>query len=90
MTDSSFHPNIQLNPEFSAYNHTTCPEALTDLYTVCEKLTGKGCKGAVGLQFKERSNVLKRQHMVNAANSAKMGQKEWYKMYVRLFHRELA
>ena len=41
------------------------------------------------LQGKERSNVLKRQHM-DELNAAKMGQEEWYKMYFRPFHLELA
>ena len=53
-----------LNPDIHAYDHTTCPEALTDLYTMCDKIN---CKAAVGLaiffQSKERRNVLKRQHM---------------------------
>ena len=52
------------NPDIHAYDHTTCPEALTDLYTICDKIN---CKAAVLLaiffQGKERRNVLKRQHM---------------------------
>ena len=67
-----------------------------DLYTMRDKIHGEWiCKGAVGqamtpqLQGKERSNVLKRQHM-DELNAAKMGQEEWYKMYFRPFHLELA
>ena len=53
-----------LNPDIFVYDQTTCPYALTDLYTMCDEIN---CKGAVGLaiffQGKERSNSLKRQHI---------------------------
>ena len=29
------------DPEFHAHDHTTCPEALTDFYTMCDKIHGK-------------------------------------------------
>ena len=31
-----------LDPEFHAHDHTTCPEALTDFYTMCDKIHGEG------------------------------------------------
>ena len=33
-----------LDPEFHAHDHTACPEALTDFYTMCDKIHGEGAE----------------------------------------------
>ena len=39
-----------LDPEFHAYDHTTCPEELTDLYTMCDKIHGYGSAESAKIQ----------------------------------------
>ena len=31
-----------LDPEFHAHDHVACPEALTDVFTMCDKIHGEG------------------------------------------------
>ena len=31
----------RVDPEFQAYDHTTCPEVLTDFYNMCDKIHGE-------------------------------------------------
>ena len=83
-----------LNPEFHAYDHTTCPEALTDLYTMCDKIHGEESAESAKAQLDwqciykaKKGSMFLRDN--TWTNSAKMGQEEWYKTYVRPFHREL-
>ena len=84
-----------LDPEFHAYDNTTCPEELTDLYTMCDKFHGDGSAESAKAQldwqcfYKAKKCAM---FLIDNTwtNSAKMGQEEWYKMFVRPFHRELA
>ena len=53
-----------LDPDIHAYDHTTRPEALTDLYTMFDKINSKAAvRLAIFFQGKERCNVLRIQHM---------------------------
>ena len=84
-----------LYPEFHAYDHTTCSKALTDLYTMCDKIYGEGSAESAKAQLDwqcfytaNKGAIFSRDN--TWTNPAKMGQEEWYKMYARPFHCELA
>ena len=53
-----------LDPEFHAYDHTACPEALTDLYTMYDKIHGEGSAESAKAQldwqcfYKSKAQVL--------------------------------
>ena len=76
-----------LDPEFQAYDHTTCPEALTGLYTMSDKIHGEGsaesAKAQRDWQFFDKAKKGAMFSRVNTwTNAAKMGREEWYEMYV--------
>ena len=73
-----------LNPVFHAYDHITCPKALTDLFTMCDKIHGEGSAESAKaqlhwhclvmfLQGKERHNVLNRQYMDKCSKAGSGG-----------------
>jgi len=73
-----------LDPEFHAHDHVACPEALTDFFTMCDKIHGEGSAGsakaqldwlllAMLLQSEERHYVFKRDHLDKCSKDGPRG-----------------
>ena len=76
-------------------DHTACHEALTDFFTMCDKIHGEGSEESAKAQldwqcfYKAKKGPMFSRE-TTWANAAKMGPEEWYEMYVKPFHPELA
>ena len=84
-----------LDPEFHSHDHTACAEALADLFTMCDKIHGAGSAESAKAQLDwqcyykaKKGSIFSRD--TTWTNATKMGPEEWYEMYVRPFHPELA
>ncbi len=86
-----------LDPDFHAHDHVACPEALTDFFTMCDKIHGEGSAESANLKAQldwkcfykaKKGTIFSRETIWK--NAARMGPEEWYDMYVMPFHPELA
>jgi hypothetical protein len=81
-----------LDPEFHSHDHAACPEALTDFFTMCDKIHREGSaesSAKAQLDWKCFYKAKKGTIFSNWTNTAMMRPEEWYDMYVTPFHPEL-
>jgi hypothetical protein len=83
-----------LDPEFNTHNHSSCPEALADLFAMCDRVHGQGTAASamrrrIGIVCtKARTGIL--QGESTWTNAADMPPEEWYECYVKPWHPVLA
>ena len=68
-----------LDPEFHAHDHIGCPEALTDLFTMCDKIHGAGSARSAKAQIRTirlglTGNFITRQRQELCSQGTKRGQ----------------
>jgi hypothetical protein len=84
-----------LDLELHAHDHVACPEALTDFFTMCDKIHGEGSAESSKAQldwkcfYKAKKGTMFSRE-TTWTNATRMGPEEWYEMYVTPFHPELA
>jgi hypothetical protein len=82
-----------LDPEFHAHDHSSCPEALRDLFCMCDKVHGAGSAASAKAQldwscaYKAKAGILQTETVW--ANAAKMPPEAWYELYVKPWWPEL-
>ena len=72
-------------PEFHSHDHTACPEALADLFTMCDKIHGAGSAGSAKAQLDWQCYYKAKKGAMFArdttwTNASQMGPEEWYEM----------
>ena len=83
-----------LYPEFHSHDHSACPEALQDLFCMCDKVHGARSQESGKAQpdwscaYKAKAGIL--QNKTVWANAANIPPEAWYEMYVKPWHPELA
>ena len=83
-----------LNFILVSHNHSACPEALQDLFCMCDKVHGARSQESGKAQpdwscaYKAKAGIL--QNKTVWANAANIPPEAWYEMYVKPWHPELA
>ena len=83
-----------LDPEFHPHDDSACPEALQDLFCMCDKVHGAGSQESGKAQldwscaYKAKAGIL--QNETTWANAAKMPPEARHEMYVKPWHPQLA
>ena len=76
-----------LDPEFHSHDHSACPEALQDLFCMCDKVHGARSQESGKAQpdwscaYKAKAGIL--QNKTVWANAANIPPEAWYEMYVK-------
>jgi hypothetical protein len=83
-----------LDPEYNKHDHSSCPEALQDLFEMCDRVHGQGTAASAKAQkdwhcaYKARTGILAKES--TWTNAADMPPEAWYECYVKPWHPELA
>ena len=83
------------DPEFHSHDHSSCAEALCDLFCMCDKVHGAESAASAKAQldwscaYKAKTGFFQNETVWTNAAKIQMRQ-AWYKMYVKPWHPELA